>query len=54
MNIDSKLRPIYLAKILFERMDKNHYLTTNQLIEILKEEYDCEAYRSPAPGQVTI
>ena len=45
MNIDSKLRPIYLAKILYERTDENHYLTTNQLIQILKDEYGIESYR---------
>jgi len=45
MNIDSKLRPIYLARILFERTDEDHYLTTNQLIRILKDEYGIESYR---------
>lgn len=45
MNIDSKLRPVYLARILFDRTDKDHYLTTNQLIQILKEEYGIESYR---------
>ena len=45
MNVDSKLRPIYLARILFERTDEEHYLTTNQLIQLLKEEYGIEAYR---------
>lgn len=45
MNVDSKLRPFYLAKILSERTDEDHYLTTNQLIQILKDEYGLESYR---------
>ena len=45
MNIDAKLRPYYLARILYERTDENHDLTTNQLIRILKEEYNVEGYR---------
>ena len=45
MNIDSKLRPVYLARILYERTDEDHYLTTNQLIQILKDEYGIESYR---------
>lgn len=39
MDIDAKLRPLYLAKILRERTDEDHYLTTPQLCAILKEEY---------------
>ncbi len=29
-----KLRPLYLAQILYERTDEDHYLTTAQLMEI--------------------
>ena len=39
MNTDPKLRPLYLAQILYERTDEDHYLTTAQLMEILKKEY---------------
>ena len=42
MDIDSKLRPLYLLKILKERTDEDHALTTNQLVDILKEEYGIE------------
>ena len=31
MDIDAKLRPIYLINILKERTDEDHYLTTSQL-----------------------
>ena len=42
MDIDGKLRPLYLLKILKERTDEDHALTTNQLGDILKEEYGIE------------
>ena len=43
MNNDSKLRPLYLAKILYEQTDEEHYLTTVQLINILEEKYGISA-----------
>ena len=36
MNKDAQLRPFYLAQILYERTDEDHYLTTAQLMEILE------------------
>lgn len=39
MDIDAKLRPLYLTQILKERTDEDHYLTTPQLCAILKDEY---------------
>ena len=33
-----KLRTLTLAKILYERTDEDHFLTTPQLIEILDKE----------------
>ncbi len=39
MDINGKLRPLYLLKILQERTDEEHSLTTPQLCEILKNEY---------------
>ena len=39
MDKDAKLRPFYLAKILYERTDEDHYLTTAQLMESLEKEY---------------
>ncbi len=38
MDIDGKLRPLYLLRILKERTDEDHALTTNQLVDILKED----------------
>ena len=43
MDNNAKLRPLYLAKILYERTDEDHYLTTMQLAQILEEEYGIPA-----------
>ncbi len=45
MNNEAKLRPLYLAKILHEQTDETHYLTTVQLMQILKEKYGITAHR---------
>ncbi len=52
MDKDPKLRPLYLAKILFERTDEDHYLTTAQLMEILEKEYGIKAHRQTIPADV--
>mgnify|MGYP000624141995 CR=1 FL=1 len=45
MDNNAKLRPLYLAKILYERTDEDHYLTTMQLAQILEEEYGIPVHR---------
>lgn len=40
MDNDAKLRPLCLAKILYEQTDESNYLTTAQLIRILDERYN--------------
>lgn len=45
MDNNAKLRPLYLAKILYECTDEDHYLTTMQLAQILEEEYGIPAHR---------
>ena len=45
MDNNAKLRPLYLAKILYERTDEDHYLTTMQLAQILEEKYGIPAHR---------
>ena len=52
MKTDPKLRPLYLAKILYERTDEDHYLTTAQLMEILEKEYGIKAHRQTIPVDV--
>ena len=46
MDIDAKLRPIYLIKILKERTDEDHYLSTAELCKILKDEYGMDTHRT--------
>ena len=52
MDIDAKLRPLYLTKILRERTDEDHYLTTPQLCTILKEEYGMETHRTTIKSDI--
>ena len=54
MDKDSKLRPFYLAQILYERTDEDHYLTTAQLIDILEKEYGIKTHRQTIPADVEI
>lgn len=46
MDNDAKLRPWILAKVLYERTDYDHSLTTAQLMKILDEEYNMPTYRT--------
>lgn len=46
MDNDAKLRPFLLAKILYERTDYDHSLTTAQLMNILEEEYNIPTHRT--------
>ena len=54
MDNDSKLRPLYLAKILYEQTDEEHYLTTVQLINILKEKYGISAHRQTIKSEIEL
>ena len=54
MNKQDQLRPFYLAKILFERTDEDHYLTTADLMRILEQEYGIKTHRQTIPSDVAI
>ena len=54
MEKDTKLRPLYIAKILYERTDEDHYLTTRQIMDILKTEYGISAYRQTITEEIKI
>ncbi len=45
MDIDAKLRPLYLLQILKERTDENNQLSTAQLCDILKKQYNIDTHR---------
>ena len=52
MDVDAKLRPIYLIDILKERTDEDHYLTTSQLCTILKSEYGIDTHRTTIKSDI--
>lgn len=54
MDNDSKLRPLYLAKILYEQTDEEHYLTTVQLINILEKKYGISAHRQTIKSEIEL
>lgn len=54
MDINAKLRPLYIAKILYERTDEDHLLSTAQIEEILREEYGMETYRKTIKSDIEI
>ncbi len=54
MDKDTKLRPFLVAKILYERTDYDHCLTTSQLIQILEEEYKIQAHRTTVTSDIEL
>ena len=52
MDIDAKIRPLYLIQILKERTDEDHYLTTSQLCAILKNEYGMDTHRTTIKSDI--
>lgn len=51
--MEIKPRILYLLKILQERTDEEHPLSTNQIIEILDKEYGISTYRTTISKDVT-
>ena len=45
MDIKAKLRPFYVAKMLYEQTDEEHYLTIAQIIDELKTQYGISTSR---------
>ena len=54
MDIDAKLRPLFLLKILKEQSDGNHKLTTAQLCKLLKDEYGIETFRTTIKTDIEV
>lgn len=54
MDNNAKLRPLYLAKILYELTDEEHCLSTNQLIDILQEKYGIASYRTTIASDIEL
>ena len=54
MDNEAKLRPLYLAKILYEQTDEEHFLTTAQLIQILEEQYGIRSHRQTIKTEIEL
>lgn len=54
MDKDAKLRPLYLGKFLYERTDEEHCLSTNELIQILKNEYGISSHRQTIATEIEL
>ena len=54
MDINAKLRPFYIAKILYEKTDEDHLLTTAQIEDILREEYGMDTFRKTIKADIEI
>lgn len=54
MDTNAKLRPFYIAKILYERTDEDHLLSTSEIENILYEEYGMETYRKTIKSDIKI
>lgn len=54
MDIDGKLRPLYLLRILREQTDENHKLSTAQLCKLLKDEYGIDTFRTTIKTDIEV
>ena len=54
MDTDAKLRPLYLLQILREQTDENNQLSTSQLCDILKKQYDIDTHRTTLKSDIEL
>ena len=54
MDINGKYRPFYIAKLLEELTDEDHYLTTAQIMHLLEERYGMTTHRQTIPPDIEI
>ena len=54
MDTESKIRPLLLLRILKERTDEDHTLSTPQLCNILKDEYGIETFRTTIKSDIDV
>ena len=51
---NTKLRTLYVGKLLFELTDEEHYLTTNQIVELLDSRYGIPAHRQTIKADIEL
>ena len=54
MDIKAKLRPFYVAKMLYEQTDEEHYLTIVQIIDQLKNQYGISTSRGTVSDDIRV
>ena len=52
MDNKSRLRPLYIARILYDLTDEEHFLSTPEIISILKEKYGIDGYRTTITADI--
>ena len=54
MDLKAKLRPFYVAKMLYEQTDEDHYLTIAQIMEQLEKEYGISTSRGTVGDDIKV
>lgn len=54
MNIKAKLRPFYIAKMLYDQTDEDHYMTTAQIIEKLEKDFGITTSRGTVGDDIKV
>ena len=54
MEMDSRLRVLYMGKLLYELTDEEHYLTTAQLVQLLEEKYGITTHRQTIKRDIEV
>ena len=54
MDMKAKLRPFYVAKMLYEQTDEEHYLTIAQIMEQLDKNYGISTSRGTVGDDITV
>ena len=54
MENEGKLRPLYLLKLLYENTDEDHPLTTQEIVQLMDEQYGVKPHRTRIPQDVEL
>ena len=54
MDLNTKIRPFHIAKILYEQTDEDHPLSTSEIVQILLDKHDMETYRKTIKADIEL
>ncbi len=54
MDMDNRLRLLYMAQLLYDLSDEDHYLSTSQLINLLSERYGISSHRQTIKRDIEV